>query len=91
MYQWLWHRLPGGTASKAACAAILAIAAVALLWFVIFPWVTPQVPLDHVMPGSLSGAAFPPCNQRYGGFPESVEVPAKAVPGTAALRCWLAV
>jgi hypothetical protein len=51
MYQWLWHRLPGGTTGKAACAAILAIATVALLWFVIFPWITPQVPLDRVMPG----------------------------------------
>ena len=51
MYQWLWHRLPGGTGSKAACAVILAIAAVAVLWFVIFPWITPHVPLDHVMPG----------------------------------------
>ena len=23
----------------------------ALLWFIIFPWITPQLPLDHVMPG----------------------------------------
>jgi hypothetical protein len=51
MYRWLWQRLPGGATSKAVCAAILAIAAAALLWFIIFPWITPQLPLDHVMPG----------------------------------------
>jgi hypothetical protein len=51
MYRWLWQHLPGGATSRAVCAAILAIAAVALLWFVIFPWITPQLPLDRVMPG----------------------------------------
>ena len=51
MYRWLSQHLPGGATSRAVCAAILAIAAVALLWFVIFPWITPQLPLDRVMPG----------------------------------------
>ena len=51
MYRWLWRRLPGGATSKAVCAVILAIATAALLWFIIFPWITPQLPLDHVMPG----------------------------------------
>ena len=51
MYQWLWRRLPGGALNKAICAAILAIATAALLWFVIFPWITPLLPVDHVMPG----------------------------------------
>jgi len=23
---------------------------VALLWFIVFPWLTPQLPLDRVMP-----------------------------------------
>jgi hypothetical protein len=51
MYRWLWQRLPGRATSKAVSAAILAIAAAALLWFIIFPWITPHLPLDHVMPG----------------------------------------
>jgi hypothetical protein len=51
MYRWLWQHLPGGATTKAVCAAVLAIAAAAVLWFIIFPWITPQLPLDHVMPG----------------------------------------
>ena len=50
MYRWLWRHLPGGVASKATCAAVLAIAAAALLWFIVFPWLTPQLPVDRVMP-----------------------------------------
>lgn len=50
MYGWIWRQLPGGTAQKVVCALILAVAAVALLWFVVFPWITPLIPLDRVMP-----------------------------------------
>ncbi len=50
MYRWLWQHLPGGATTKAVSAAILAIAAAALLWLIIFPWITPQLPLDRVMP-----------------------------------------
>ena len=50
MYLWLWRQLPGGVTSKLACAIILALATAALLWFIIFPWLTPQLPLDRVMP-----------------------------------------
>jgi hypothetical protein len=51
VYGWIWRHLPGGTASKLACTVALTVAAVALLWFIIFPWITPRLPLDRVMPG----------------------------------------
>lgn len=51
MYAWLWRRLPGGTAGKAAGMITLALAVTALLWFAVFPWITPRLPLDQVMPG----------------------------------------
>lgn len=51
MYGWIWRRLPGGTPSKLACALLLSAAAAAVLWFFVFPWVTPLLPLDRVMPG----------------------------------------
>jgi hypothetical protein len=50
MYLWLWRHLPGGVTSKLAYAIILALATAALLWFIIFPWLTPLLPLDRVMP-----------------------------------------
>jgi hypothetical protein len=28
----------------------MTLAAAALLWFIVFPWLTPQLPLDRVMP-----------------------------------------
>ena len=50
MYLWLWRHLPGGVTGKLVGTVILALAAAALLWFVVFPWLTPQLPLDRVMP-----------------------------------------
>lgn len=51
MYGWIWRHLPGGVASKLVFTAALAVASVALLWFIVFPWITPLLPLDRVMPG----------------------------------------
>jgi hypothetical protein len=51
VYRWLWRHLPGGPAGKAACTIVLAVAVVALLWLAVFPWLTPRLPLDQVMPG----------------------------------------
>lgn len=67
MYLWLWRHLPGGVAGKAAGMATLALAVVALLWFVVFPWVTPRLPLDQVMPGVRSSPCHSAPQQHSGG------------------------
>ena len=48
MYAWIWRRLPGGTGIKALLALLLFLAVAALLLFVVFPWVEPQLPLNQV-------------------------------------------
>jgi hypothetical protein len=48
MYAWIWRRLPGGTRSKALLALVLVLAVAALLLFVVFPWVEPQLPFNQV-------------------------------------------
>ncbi|MFI0464940.1 MULTISPECIES: hypothetical protein [Saccharopolyspora] len=48
MYAWIWRRLPGGTAVKAAQAVLLVAAVVALLLFVVFPQVEPMLPFNDV-------------------------------------------
>jgi hypothetical protein len=44
VYAWLWRRLPFGLPGKIVGSAVLAVAAVALLWFVVFP------AADHLLP-----------------------------------------
>ncbi|MFB9963810.1 LPXTG cell wall anchor domain-containing protein [Sinosporangium siamense] len=51
MYAWIWRRLPGDTRMKVLGAAGLVIVAGAVLWFVVFPWLEPRVPLDRVTVG----------------------------------------
>ena len=51
MYAWIWRRLPGGTGSRAALAVVLALAVVALLLFVVFPWAEPRLPFDATTVG----------------------------------------
>ncbi|MCU1685658.1 MAG: hypothetical protein JWQ81_6397 [Amycolatopsis sp.] len=48
MYAWIWRRLPGTTGAKALTAGVLVLAVVALLLFVIFPWVEPMLPFNDV-------------------------------------------
>lgn len=48
MYGWIWRHLPGGTASRTALALVLVLAVVALLLFVVFPWVEPRLPWSDV-------------------------------------------
>lgn len=43
MYAWLWRILPFGLPGKIAGSLVLAGAAVAALWFVVFPWMDPFV------------------------------------------------
>jgi len=48
MYGWMWRRLPGGTPGKAVWTALLIVAVLALLWFVVFPLATVHLPIDQV-------------------------------------------
>ncbi|SFO32998.1 hypothetical protein SAMN05660359_02709 [Geodermatophilus obscurus] len=48
MYRWIWHSLPGGTATRSVLALLLALAACALLLFVVFPAVEPHLPFTSV-------------------------------------------
>ena len=51
MYTWIWRHLPGPVAVKTLEALIIVLALVALLFFVIFPWLEPYLPFDHVTTG----------------------------------------
>jgi hypothetical protein len=51
MYTWIWRHLPGPVAVKTLEALIIVLAVVALLFFVIFPWLEPYLPFDHVTTG----------------------------------------
>ncbi|MCU1670560.1 MAG: uncharacterized protein JWP40_3487 [Blastococcus sp.] len=48
MYSWIWRSLPGGTGLKALLSLILVLAVVALLLFVVFPWIEPHLPFNAV-------------------------------------------
>jgi hypothetical protein len=48
VYGWIWRHLPGGTALRSVTALALVLAAVALLLFVVFPWVEPLLPFNDV-------------------------------------------
>jgi hypothetical protein len=48
VYRWIWRSLPGGTATRSALALLLALAACALLLFVVFPAVEPHLPFTDV-------------------------------------------
>jgi hypothetical protein len=48
MYSWIWRTLPGGLPGKLLGSVILIGIVVALLLFVVFPWVEPRLPLNDV-------------------------------------------
>jgi len=48
MYGWIWRHLPGPTAVRVLTALVLALAVVALLLFVVFPWAEPHLPFNDV-------------------------------------------
>ena len=48
MYGWIWRHLPGPTAVRVLTAVLLVAGVVALLMFVVFPWVEPKLPFNQV-------------------------------------------
>lgn len=64
MYVWIWRHLPGGLAGRLAGSAVLLLAALALLFLVVFPYVEPRLPFNDVTvdapSGSGAGGRMPP-------------------------------
>lgn len=55
MYVWVWRHLPGNLAVKLVQVFVLLLAVVALLFFVVFPWIEPHLPISQVtVPGGKS-------------------------------------
>ena len=48
MYGWIWRKLPGGTPGKIVGCVVLLVAALALLFLVVFPWAESRVPFNDV-------------------------------------------
>ena len=44
MYAWIWRKLPFGLPGKLVGSLLLVTTAVALLWYVVFPWAGPLLP-----------------------------------------------
>ncbi len=60
MYVWIWRKLPGGVPGKLVGSLLLLAAVVALLFFVVFPWVEPKLPWNHVNVSGNGGATAAP-------------------------------
>lgn len=43
MYAWIWRHLPFGLPGKLFGSVLLAGGAMAMLWFVVFPWADPWI------------------------------------------------
>lgn len=57
MYAWIWRKLPFGLPGKLVGSVLLTGVAVAMLWFVIFPWLDPFIE-ERLLPwneGQLQG------------------------------------
>ena len=57
--RWIWRKLPFGLPGKLIGSVLLAAAAVALLWYVVFPWAEPLLPFDDVQVDPRRRAGHP--------------------------------
>ncbi|MEJ2852479.1 MULTISPECIES: hypothetical protein [unclassified Saccharothrix] len=48
MYGWIWRHLPGPLPVRVLEATVLVAGVVALLLFVVFPWIEPKLPFNNV-------------------------------------------
>lgn len=60
MFEWIWRNLPGSTPVRWLLVALIAGVAVALLFLVVFPWLTPRLPFTNVTIGALDAGATSP-------------------------------
>jgi hypothetical protein len=47
VYGWIWRHLPFGRPGKIIGSVLLAVAAMALLWYVVFPAIDPHLPFNN--------------------------------------------
>jgi hypothetical protein len=59
VYGWLWRQFPGGVPGKVLCSVVMAVAAVALLFLVVFPRIEPLVPFGNVTVDSPAQTSAP--------------------------------
>ena len=59
MYIWIWRHLPGGIVGKLLGTLVLLAGALALLFFVVFPWAEPRLPFNQVTVPQESVSAPP--------------------------------
>lgn len=60
MYAWIWRHLPGATLrTRALAAAGIVVAAVALLWFLVFPWTETHLRFDNGTVGGPTPSSAP--------------------------------
>jgi hypothetical protein len=48
VYTWIWRKLPGGLPGKIIGSLLLVAAVAAILFFYVFPWVEPRLPITDV-------------------------------------------
>ncbi len=52
MFEWIWSHLPGSTPVRIVILLVAVLAIVALLFLVVFPWLTPLLPFTNVTLGA---------------------------------------
>jgi hypothetical protein len=48
MYVWIWRRLPGGIPGKLLGTLALLVGVLALLFYLVFPWLERHLPFNDV-------------------------------------------
>ncbi|MDX6203598.1 MAG: hypothetical protein QOF82_804 [Frankiales bacterium] len=48
MYVWIWRKLPGNLAAKLGGSLALLLVALAVLFFLVFPFAEPRLPFNNV-------------------------------------------
>jgi hypothetical protein len=52
MFEWIWGHLPGTTVVRWLLVAVIVVVTIAVLFLVVFPWITPRLPFTDVTIGA---------------------------------------